>query len=75
MTGALAARGLTEGFTLDWRHEQAVPAAPKASWHAIRRGRQCPLLAQDGHGQRHLTTSAIGGKADIRGNGSTDACL
>jgi len=23
MTGALAARGSTEGFTLDWRHEQA----------------------------------------------------
>ena len=27
MTGALAARGSTEGFTLDWRHEQAVASS------------------------------------------------
>ena len=27
MTGALAARGSTEDFTLDWRHEQAVASS------------------------------------------------
>jgi len=27
MTGALAARGSTEGFTLDWHHEQAVASS------------------------------------------------